>query len=107
MENLVEYMESYNKRLEEGIKNVEVIDYDETDLLKGAGFMHRKYEDRIEFIKKTIPDEEREEALFMEECQYIKALRKSDELAKKLITSPYVPPKPTEEEIEEFLSNWK
>lgn len=82
--DIVEYMDDYNKRLEEGIKKVEITDYDEIDLKKGSGYMHGKHEDRIEFIKDTTPPDELEEALFQEECQYIKALRKLDELAKSI-----------------------
>jgi hypothetical protein len=103
MESLDEYMEKYNKRLEEGIKNVELTDYDQIDFKRGSGYMHGKHEGRIEFIKDTTPPEELEEALFKEECQYIKALRESDKLAKSIDLEVDL----KKGGVEEFLSNFK
>lgn len=84
MESLAKYMEDYNKRLEEGVKNAELKDYTKADLIRGSGYMHGKHEDLIALIKDTVPPEELEDALFREECQYVKALRESDKIAKSL-----------------------
>lgn len=103
MTDINEFMEAYNKKLEDGIKKVELKDYDDIDIKKGSGYMHGKHENLIEFIKDTTPPEKLEEALFMEECQYIKALRKSEEFAKSLSVDVNL----KKESLDEFLSNFK